>query len=811
MKRMRVKLLSYVLVVLMIVSLIPVSAFASEEAMSDEFKAYLNEDGKFVMNSIKPSSLDEAYWYFNETEYMWDNYPDLRFDNFSDDYSSCTIYYKWDWSQDKAQEEHVVEIVYNYDESVKAMVDDIVRSLPKGEEFGYYFSVKDMELLSWWANSGEINTMIDYSGELKSYLNYKNFVIDCRMGMDSEFYTEAYGEAPFSYDDIIYDIVGMGVKAEHVIYVPDGTATTKDALMAAVKSRVDEYLGTGVAKISYGGQGIREYYVALYDDMYEENNELLEACKADIAEYQALVATENENIDSYNNKISEYNMEIETLVSQILELTELKNSNPENAVEYDMQIQELDEARGEYESKITELNDKITQAETARYEYDLARSQCELDKMNYESQSGYIMNEKEYILSQYDEEDGEFNFLQNAAGDYWFNMEIGDVSHMFVVIVDSDGMVNPQYRSSDVATDVTVSSGNNSIPLDTRINVDQLTSGAVYEKIIKTLNVEDNLTFDISLYSCSLEKNITKLSNGKFEVNIPVGSNFKDKSLVVYYVDDKLGIQEFEVTVKDGYAIFETDHFSIYTLAEATVIETEDNKVTVSEETVNEAIKNAGTNTTVVIELDKEAENVTKVELPVASVRTVADAKKEIQIETSVAVVTFDTKALEKIVKDAGENAKVELNVDKIKKDDLNTKQKEAIKEKTVEMVISAELLCNDKLISGFGGGKVKIKVPFTLPKGTEGKDYKVIYVADDGKIEEIPTQYKDSCIIMELEHFSEYVIVREVEEQPNTNVDTNNNGNVKPGDNANVYIWFGLLGMGTVVAYKARRKSTAE
>ena len=807
MKKMRAKLLSYVLVVLMIVSLIPVSAFASGEVMSDEFKAYLNEDGKFVMNSIKPSSLDEAYWYFNETEYMWDNYPDLRFDDFSDDYSSCTIYYKWDWSQEKAQEEHVVEIVYNYEESVKAMVDSIVSSLPKGEEFGYYFSVKDMELLSWWANSGEVNTMIDYSGELKSYLNYKNFVIDCRMGMDSEFYTEAYGEAPFSYDEIIYDIVGMGVKAEHVIYVPDGTSVTKDALMAAVKSRVDEYLGTGVAKISYGGQGIREYYVALYDDMYEENNELLEACKADIAEYQALVATENENIDSYNNKISEYNMEIETLVSQILELTELKNSNPENAVEYDMQIQKLDEARGEYESKITELNDKITQAETARYEYDLARSQCELDKMNYESQSGYIMSEKEYILAQYDEEDGEFNFLQKAAGDYWFNMEIGDTTHMFVVIVDSDGMVKPQYRSSDVATDVAVSSGDNSIPLDTRINVEQLTSGAVYEKIIKTLNVEDNLTFDISLYSGSLEKNITKLSNGKFEVKIPVGSNFKDKSLVVYYVDDKLGIQEFEVTVKDGYATFETDHFSIYTLAEATVIETEDNKVAVSEETVNEAIKNAGTNTTVVIELDKNAENVTKVELPVISLKTVADAKKEIQLETSVALVTFDTKALEKIVKDAGTNASITLNIDKIKKDELNTKQQESIKDKTVEVVISAELLCNDKLISEFGGGKVKIKVPFTLPKGTEGKDYKVLYVADDGKIEEIPTQYKDSCIVMELEHFSEYVIVREVVEQPSTNVEPEKNDEAKPGDNTNAYIWFGLLGIGTVVAYKARRK----
>ena len=49
MRKMRAKMLSYVLVVLMIMSLIPVSAFASEEAMSDEFKAILNEDGEFEM------------------------------------------------------------------------------------------------------------------------------------------------------------------------------------------------------------------------------------------------------------------------------------------------------------------------------------------------------------------------------------------------------------------------------------------------------------------------------------------------------------------------------------------------------------------------------------------------------------------------------------------------------------------------------------------------------------------------------------------------------------------------------------------
>ena len=61
---------------------------------------------------------------------------------------------------------------------------------------------------------------------------------------------------------------------------------------------------------------------------------------------------------------------------------------------------------------------------------------------------------------------------------------------------------------------------------------------------------------------------INKLDNGLFEVRIPITNSFVGKNLVVYYVTDDNKIEEHEVTVKDGYAIFKTNHFSIYTLAE---------------------------------------------------------------------------------------------------------------------------------------------------------------------------------------------------------------------------------------------------
>ena len=69
----------------------------------------------------------------------------------------------------------------------------------------------------------------------------------------------------------------------------------------------------------------------------------------------------------------------------------------------------------------------------------------------------------------------------------------------------------------------------------------------------------------------SLEDYITKLDDGTFEVRIPVPDNLKGKNLVAYYTSSDGKTEEYKVEVKDGYAIFKTKHFSIYTLAESEV------------------------------------------------------------------------------------------------------------------------------------------------------------------------------------------------------------------------------------------------
>lgn len=158
-----------------------------------------------------------------------------------------------------------------------------------------------------------------------------------------------------------------------------------------------------------------------------------------------------------------------------------------------------------------------------------------------------------------------------------------DMEFAFLAVKDSSKINNNvSFKSNDIITNVSVST-DKKIPLDTLIKVSELTSGDEYNKIISALNVTNSEMFDISLYSNAQDKPITKLDNGKFEVRIPIPDKLNGKTLTVYYVANDGTIEEHKVTIKDGYAVFETDHFSIYTLAEKTSSSASSSEVTISE------------------------------------------------------------------------------------------------------------------------------------------------------------------------------------------------------------------------------------
>lgn len=226
-------------------------------------------------------------------------------------------------------------------------------------------------------------------------------------------------------------------------------------------------------------------------------------------------------------------------------------------------------------------NDKLLETIQNRIDNYIGKGKMTIYASDYDVDTYY--NEKKSELNQYYEPENEFykeemkelEELKNTSSDgKIYVAKIDNNEYRFVIGKNTEKMYTPKLITSDFKTNITISTDKtNTIPLDTMINIKELTSGEEYNKILKILNITNNEMFDISLFSNSIKDYITKLKDGSFEVKIPITEKFKDKELVVYYVDDEGKITEYPVTIEDEYAIFNTNHFSIYTLAEKTIIE----------------------------------------------------------------------------------------------------------------------------------------------------------------------------------------------------------------------------------------------
>ena len=159
-----------------------------------------------------------------------------------------------------------------------------------------------------------------------------------------------------------------------------------------------------------------------------------------------------------------------------------------------------------------------------------------------------------------------------------------------------------------------------------------------------------------------------------------------------------------------------------------------------------------------------EAPVVTKTELPVASVEQVAELHEEATLTVAMtnATVTMDKTTLEVVAEAAKTegSSTIALEIEHIETEALAPAQQEAVADKEVAAVISASILVNETEVHDFQGGEVTVAIPFTPAEGTNGSDYVVLYIADDGTVEEIPTAYENGVLTMTLSHFSEYVVV---------------------------------------------------
>lgn len=120
--------------------------------------------------------------------------------------------------------------------------------------------------------------------------------------------------------------------------------------------------------------------------------------------------------------------------------------------------------------------------------------------------------------------------------------------------------------NADTTTKVKLETDTSIVPADTKLVVQPINKGNTYTIVEKALK---EIASKMQIYDISLQSNNAKIQpNGKVKISIPIPSNFDKSRIVVYRIAENGTKTEYKSEVKNGYATFETDHFSTYVLAE---------------------------------------------------------------------------------------------------------------------------------------------------------------------------------------------------------------------------------------------------
>jgi len=159
---------------------------------------------------------------------------------------------------------------------------------------------------------------------------------------------------------------------------------------------------------------------------------------------------------------------------------------------------------------------------------------------------------------------------ESKMGDYYYKITMGNSTYDFIIIRDSSKMQIPTHSTTDIKTNITISSDSSEVPLDTMIKANVIDKNHDdYKKIVEKLKVNDVQIYDLKLFSNITQDYISKLLNGNFMVTVPIDEKLRDKVLYAYYIDEKNDVVEkYPIKITGNYGTFETKHFSVYTIAE---------------------------------------------------------------------------------------------------------------------------------------------------------------------------------------------------------------------------------------------------
>ena len=160
------------------------------------------------------------------------------------------------------------------------------------------------------------------------------------------------------------------------------------------------------------------------------------------------------------------------------------------------------------------------------------------------------------------------DYLENKVYDFVINID-GASPHKIIIVKDSDKIFTPSgVDSTDLLSGVNIKAGAVNLPGDT------IAYGLAFdekdETISEVLGTDDYMIYELGLWSSAIDDDISD-SDAGFRVSIPVPKALEGKVLSAYWINFVTGEPEehYADITEDGYAVFDTNHFSTYILAES--------------------------------------------------------------------------------------------------------------------------------------------------------------------------------------------------------------------------------------------------
>ena len=196
-----------------------------------------------------------------------------------------------------------------------------------------------------------------------------------------------------------------------------------------------------------------------------------------------------------------------------------------------------------------------------------------------------------------------------------------------------------------------------------------------------------------------------------------------------------------------------------------------------TEKQVDSIVGTGSTASTVEIDASSLGKEITTVTIPADTVKVIEAAvsspdkdAESLTVKLSEGSITFDAEALKTIAEQTkGDGLKV--NLDDIGTEKLNTAQKTAVSDLTVETVLDAYVTSGSTRISDFKGGSATVNVKHTLKADQRPAGIVVWYVADNGTRTQIPATFRNGEIVFTVTHFSNYVIAYDAERAANSHL----------------------------------------